>query len=36
MDFLVLGCLIGGLIGIFDGRLGFIVIAIGALLKLVA
>jgi hypothetical protein len=36
MNYLTLGCLIGGLIGIFDGRIGFICIAVGALLSLVA
>lgn len=36
MNYLAIGCLVGGLIGIFDGRLGFIAIAVGALLALVA
>lgn len=36
MNFLALGCLIGGLVGLYDGRLGFIAIAVGALLSLVA
>ena len=36
MDYLVIGCLIGGLVGVFDARFGFIAIAVGAVLKLVA
>lgn len=36
MNYLAIGCLVGGLVGLVDGRFGFIAIAIGALLSLIA